>query len=622
MIHIANGLSGTPPLHSIRRQILPYLSLFVLGLMMSLPFLQPVRAAPIIPFYSEWLAIVLGLGAGIAFLAIRFWNDLFAPKITLYLLGLMTLISIQYIFIKPAYPTQTLLPLLYLAWTVVLAVLVTWLREQLGLETVLRVLAYFLVIGGLLHALFGISQYLGLYGWLGGLIESRKIASIAGNIGQQNHFATHIMLATLALSYLFAVRRLSWILAISVLTLLTFALTLSGSRSVALYAIGASVLSLLFYRKKNCGSHYRLAWLSGLLLVIFLFYQYSLPWLNESLKELLTHLGFDSSHLEILIATQRGATNGIEQRLVEWYKAWLMFLNAPLLGIGIGNYAWHSFVLHGLPEIAEAHPKSQLYHHAHNFFLEFLAGLGISGLLLLLLLMITWLRQFLKTQLNTESWFIAAVLLVLFIHGNLEYPFWYSYFLGILAIFLALGDNRKIRINFTPKLGQIGSAASLILLFGTLAITFLGYRQLTDVNALILMQSPTHAANTLQAISKNVLLTPWAEAVITAHGSFDKNKSEQQLTMMARVMQHQPDHVIVYRQIVFFAMAGKKDDALSLLGHFARAYSPVFHHYLCRLKKTSGNEISPLVAEGEKILGKRLVCQYKDHQSQQLSIRF
>jgi O-antigen ligase len=590
--------------------------------MMSLPFLQPVRAAPIIPFYSEWLAIVLGLGAGMAFLAIRFWDDLFAPKITLYLLGLMTLISIQYIFIKPAYPTQTLLPLLYLAWTVVLAVLVTWLREQLGLEAVLRVLAYFLLIGGLLHALFGISQYLGLYGWLGGLIESRKIVSIAGNIGQQNHFATHIMLATLALSYLFAMRHLSWILAISVLTLLTFALALSGSRSVALYAIGASVLSLLFYRKKNCDSHYRLAWLNGLLLVIFLIYQYSLPWLNESLKALLTHLGFDSGHLEILTATQRGATNGIEQRLVEWYKAWLMFLNAPLLGIGIGNYAWHSFVLHGLPEIAEAHPKSQLYHHAHNFFLEFLAGLGISGLLLLLLLMITWLKQFLKTQLNTESWFIAAVLLVLFIHGNLEYPFWYSYFLGILAIFLALGDNRKIRINFTPKLGQIGSAASLILLFGTLAITFLGYRQLTDVNALILMQSPTHAANTLRAISTNVLLTPWAEAVITAHGSLDKNKSEQQLTMMARVMQHQPDHVIVYRQIVFFAMAGKKDDALSLLGHFARAYSPVFHHYLCRLKKTSGNEISPLVAEGEKILGKRLVCQYKDHQSQQLSIRF
>jgi len=565
MIHIANGLSGTLPLHSIRSQTLPYFSLFVLGLMMSLPFLQPVRAGPIVPFYSEWLAIVLGLGGGVAFLATCFWKDLFAPKITLYLLGLMALISIQYIFIKPAYPTQTLLPLLYLAWTVVLAVLATWLREQLGLEAVLRVLSHFLLIGGLLHALFGISQYLGLYGWLGGLIESRKIVSIAGNIGQQNHFATHITLATLALLYLFATRRLSWILAISVLTLLTFVLALSGSRSVALYAIGAFVLSLLFYRKTNCDSHYRLSWLSGLLLALFLLYQYSLPWLNESLKELLTHLGFDTEHLEILTATQRGAASGIEQRLVEWYKAWLMFLNAPLLGVGIGNYGWHSFVLHGLPEIAEAHPKSQLYHHAHNFFLEILAELGIGGLLLLLLLLVTWIMQFLRNRMNVESWFIATVLLVLFIHGNLEYPFWYSYFLGILAIFLALGDNRKIRIIFTPRLGQIGSAASLILLSGILSMTFLGYRQLTNVNALILMQSPEHAANILQAISRNMLLTPSAEAVITTHGEFDKNRIDQQLAMMARVMRRQPDHVTVYRQIRYLALAGeilRKETAL------------------------------------------------------------
>ena len=137
-------------------------------------------------------------------IAARVWRKFIRieSRIAVHLVGLMGLIAIQAVFIEPTYTAQALLPLLYLAWAILLAVLVTWLREHLDLETVLRILAYFILIGGLLHALFGVVQYLGLYGWLGWLIESRQIVSITGNIGQQNHFAAHIMLATLALSYL------------------------------------------------------------------------------------------------------------------------------------------------------------------------------------------------------------------------------------------------------------------------------------------------------------------------------------------------------------------------------------------------------------------------------------
>ncbi len=604
--------SRTLSYRSVRQHLLVSLCLLLLGLMMMLPFLQPLRAEPLVPFYSEWLAIVLGLGAGVVLLVPSVWKELFVPKVALYLLGLMTLIAVQYIFLKPTYTAQVLLPLLYLAWTILLAVLVTWLRERLGLETVLRTLAYFILIGGLLHALFGVAQYLGLYGWLGWLIESKKIVSITGNIGQQNHYATHIMLAALALSYLFALRRLSWGLVIFLLALFAFVLALSGSRSVALYAIGAFVLSLLAYRKTGDDSHWRFSWLTGLLLSFFLVYQYSLPWLNEWFKEVLAHFGFDTEHLDILTAAQRGAVSGIEQRLVEWHKAWLMFLSAPLLGVGIGNYGWHSFILHGLPEFSVASPKSELYHHAHNFFLEILAELGIIGALLLLLLLATWVKQFLKNRMSPEVWFIAAILLILFIHGNLEYPYWYSYFLGILVVFLALGDSRKIQIIFTPRLGQVGAAASLFLLYAILAITLIGYRQLTDVNGLILSKSPGQAARALQAVSMNPLLTPWAESEITAHGGRDKNNIERQLDMATRVMQHQPDHIKVYRQIVYLALAGKNNDASSLLKHAATAYAPVFSRHICDLKRLPYKEITPLVKEGERILGESLSCRIQD----------
>lgn len=609
MTNTAEGLPKTLPRQPIRQQVFPYFCLFLLGLMMALPFLQPVRVKPLTPFYSEWLALALGLGASVALLAYNFWEKLSAPRIAAHLVGLMGLIAIQAVFIEPTYTAQALLPLLYLAWAILLAVLVTWLREHLGLETVLRILAYFILIGGLLHALFGVVQYLGLYGWLGWLIESRQIVSITGNIGQQNHFAAHIMLATLALSYLFAQRRLSWGLTLFLLALFAFVLALSGSRSVALYALGAFVLSLLAYRKTGTASHFRLAWLTGLLLTLFLLYQYSLPWLNEWLKEILARLGFDTEHLEILTATQRGAVSGIEQRLMEWHKAWLMFSSSPLLGVGIGHYGWHSFTLHGLPEFSEAGSKSQLFHHAHNLFMQVLAELGIAGLLLLLFLLVTWLKQFLKNWTTPEGWFMATVLLVLFIHGNLEYPYWYSYFLGILAIFLALGDTRRVRLTFTPRLGQIGAAASLFLLFAILAMTFGGYRLLTNVNALILTRSPEQAAKTLRAISMNPLLTPWAEAALADYGVPDKSAIREQLGLTTRVVRFQPDPVKVYRQIVYLGLAGETEESISLLRHSAKVYTPLLPDYICDLKQYPDKEIIPLIDESMKLVAEAPTCQ-------------
>lgn len=587
---------------------LPYLCLLLLGLMVTLPFLQPVRAMPLIHFYNEWLAIALGLGAGVTLLARSFWTKLFVPRLAIYLLGVMVLIAIQAVFIKPTYTTQILLPLLYLAWAILLATLTAWLREQLGPETVLRVLAYFILAGGTLHALIGIAQYLGFYSLFGPLVDPRIIVNITGNIGQQNHFATHLTLAMLALFYLFALHRMPWGATIALLVLFAFVLSLSGSRSILLYALGALVLSFHAYRKTKNHDYSRLAWLSGLLLALILLCQYSLPWLNEWLKEILASLGFNTSHLEILTAAQRGPASGIEQRLAEWHRAWLMFLSAPLIGVGTGNYGWHSFILRELPEFSGASSTWELYHHAHNLFLEMLAELGSIGLLLLLVLLISWLRQFRKNWPTPENWFIAAVLLVLFVHSNLEYPYWYSYFLGILTIFLVLGDARQAQVTFTPRLGQIGTAVSLLLLFSILAVTFTGYRKLTNISAMAFLQYPEETTRALRSISMNPLLTPWADAAMITHSRPDKSNVEQRLALMTRVMRHQPDNIRVRQQIVYLALAGRMDEASSLLKHAARAYAPVFPEYICDFKKLPDEEILPLIAEGERILGGSPAC--------------
>lgn len=571
MTNTAEGLPKTLPRRPIRQQVFPYFCLFLLGLMMALP-LQPVRVKPLTPFYSEWLALALGLGASVALLAYNFWENLSAPRIAVHLVGLMGLIAIQAVFIEPTYTAQALLPLLYLAWAILLAVLVTWLREHLDLETVLRILAYFILIGGLLHALFGVVQYLGLYGWLGWLIESRQIVSITGNIGQQNHFAAHIMLATLALSIFLrcAVCRGALRFSADAVRFRPGALRFAFRRAIC---PGAFVLSLLAYRKTGAASHSRLAWLTGLLLALFLLYQYSLPWLNEWLKEILARLGFDTEHLEILTATQRGVVSGIEQRLVEWHKAWLMFSSSPLLGVGIGHYGWHSFTLHGLPEFSEAGSKSQLFHHAHNLFMQVLAELGIAGLLLLLFLLVTWLKQFLKNWTTPEGWFMATVLLVLFIHGNLEYPYWYSYFLGILAIFGARrypkGTAHFHAAAWTDRCG--GFVVSAVRHSGNdvRRLPATDQRQRPDPHTI----SGTSRQNPACDLDEP-LLTPWAEAALADYGVPDKSAIREQLGLTTRVVRFQPDPVKVYRQIVYLGLAGETEESISLLRHSAKVYTP------------------------------------------------
>ena len=141
---------------------------------------------------------------------------------------------------------------------------------------------------------------------------------------------------------------------------------------------------------------------------------------------------------------------------------------------------------------------------------------------------------------------------------------WYSNFLGIAAVFLGLGDERTTRVAFTPRLGQIATASSFALIFVILAMTYGSFRKLTNVNALILESSPQEAATRLWAISKNPLLTPWAEAALVAHTTPDRDRDRlaQQLEVVGRTMHHNPNPIRVNRYILYSALAGRTEDSM------------------------------------------------------------
>lgn len=597
-----HGTTGAFPTAAI------YISLILIGLIGVGPFLQPLHTLPLTSFYSEWLAIALGLGTGIAMLTRGFWEPFAIPKIALPMTGLMGLIAISGLRPERVYTAQTLLPALYIAWAMLVATTAAWLRERLGLEKVIAVLAWFIFAGGILQAIIGLVQYTGLHSWLDAVITPKLTPSIYGNLGQRNHFATHITLASLAFVYLFARFRLPWITAILVMPLFAFALTLSSSRSVSIYLPGAFILSLLAYRKAREATQLRLALTCGLFLTLYLATQISFPFLNDWFRTMLSWLGFDIAPLEALTAVERGALSGIEERLTEAHKTWLMFLQAPFLGVGIGQYGWHSFLLHQLPQFS-AYPRWDMFTHAHNLFLQVLAELGGIGLLLILVMLFGWFRQFLSNWMASTNWLLAACLLVLFIHSNLEYPLWYSYFLGLAAVLLGLGDTRMLRVKFTPALGQFVTVSVLFLTTAILAITIVGYRQISRVNVLVPELGQDQAAVILQTVSRNPLLTPWAEATMAVHGYPDERLIEKQVALTGRVMRFRPNAIKVNRHAAYLAEAGHAEEALELLRHSALVYAPHLPDLVCSLEANPNKRTHPLVVEARKHLREPLTCE-------------
>ena len=594
--------------HKNNGTIAASVSLALIGSTLIFPFLLPYHALPLPAFYSEWLAFALGIIACFPLLSKNFWLHLSIPRSAIWLFAIVTLIALQSCLVSHDYTTQPLLPAIYISWAAVLIILCAWIREQLGLDRVVTVLAWMILVGGTLQALTGLAQYFNAYGDLASLIEIKQGISIHGNINQRNHFATLITLASFALIYLHATDRLKRAWATALLIFFAFVLALSSSRAAIIYIMAGFLLSLISYRPARTPVHYRLLQDTGLLLVSILIVQFFLPFINDWIKQLLSAMGFDVSGLEALTALQRNASEGIDLRVSEWHKAWLMFLQSPLWGIGIGHYGWHSFNYQALPEFS-AITKEAPFQNSHNLIMQVLAELGISGLLLLLFMAFGWIRPLLPNWKKPSYWLLLALLIVLLLHSNIEYPLWYSYFLGLAAVLLGVGSEKGLRIIFTPWLGRLAAGITLFLSGAILTITFLGYRDLSQVNLLIITTTPRQAAETLDAISKNPLLTPWAEAAIAQHGAPDRKTLDQQLAMATRVVHFYPSPINVNRQIIYLALAGKSKQASALLKKTFIVYPSDFPKFACSWKHAPAEEARELWNEAQKLAGDKIECQ-------------
>lgn len=339
-------------------------------------------------------------------------------------------------------PWRALRPLLLLLALLAAGVGITWLTLQTGAGPKLAALAFLggaalvacaggmvartpqaqtwltwlfagWLLAGILNSFIGVLQ---VYQpeWTGShfIAAARTPGRAGGNNFQSNHLATNLLWALVALAALVAMRRLRSTWAIAVLPVLCGGLALSGSRMGLAGLLGLAIWGALARAMPHAAR--------GLLIAA--------PFVYGLAMLLIAKLPASASgHAGLATIVRQGDVSS--SRFQVWEQAFEIAKQQPLVGAGFGefNTAWT------LTPLASRHPKH--WDHAHNLFVQWLVEFGWP-LALLLSAMLLWAAVAACRQVAARAGgasaagpFLLAVLALVGVHSQLEFPLWYPQFL-------------------------------------------------------------------------------------------------------------------------------------------------------------------------------------------------
>jgi len=523
-------------------------SLAMVALMCVLPFLVPIHRNPLTTFYGEWLAAALGLAASLLLLRPKSWQPFQFPLVALVPLGLIVVLGIQVWAGLAVYWQQHFLVGLYLLWAALLVVLGAELRREFGLEKLVPVLAWALLIGGLLCVLITGLQLAGWsHPWL--VAIHRAGTGYSANMGQVNHAANYLGLALGSMLYLAGTRRLKFSMAAVIALMLLFTLALTGQRMGWIYVVMLSTGFWWIGRKAETQS-YRVLWL----IPAFIGWQLVIP-----------HLSFGEALTMPAEKVVQGMQGG-SIRLELAQQAWHIFVGHPWLGAGWGQFAWQDFLL------AEQFPNHTGRHtNAHNILLQLMAESGLAGLLVLLAGVTVWLSGVWCAGRSMEFFLLTALFGVLAVHTMLEFPLWYAYFLGFCALLAGLLDERYMQ--WRMDLGFVVSGA--FVAFGALSLVNLAqhYPRLEHWFNIKDRKAISQSIDQLPEMRKHSLLAPYLDFMLLRVLPDEPEFQEFKLASSSRVIRFLPDGRDVYTHATLLAKSGQMDVARRQL-EFALARHP------------------------------------------------
>ena len=567
------------------------ISLAALSLMLIVPFVNPHHYHPIPSFYQEWSAVALSLLALSLLLRREILEHLEVPAIALLPLGLGALLLAQFATGRVVFPGEALIFMLYLLWALFMLILGSSLRQQLGLDGLVTPLAWALLCGGVLAAaLLGVQLSGTALG--AGIVFPRSGGGI-GNLGQPNHLANYLWLALASAITLYGQGRIGRPALTLFALLLLCAASLTGSRSVMLYAAGFALLSVWAAWRCQQPALKKTARAALLLLPLTLLIQWVFAYFDVA-----SALGVTTSGERFF-----QQVSGASIRLQLWRAGLAIFVDHPWLGAGAGQFPWESYVLVGTQTDGTYFGGE----HAHNLFIHLLAEFGVVAPLLVLLLGWRWWIGFARQTWSPAHWWIAAVLLIEAVHSQLEYPLWYAFFLGVAALALGAGSSAGVR----PKVSRQGTAiVALMLLLGSATLITLG----SDYGKLEktlnrqwqsgIEQTPwAESLATLGRLHRESLLSAYIELVYAYSLSVDREKLKDKIVVTERAVRFSPAEQVAFKLATLLALDGRSEDARLALRRALGTHPTARTNAIVQLKALVETypELNPLLKQLEEV---------------------
>lgn len=533
-------------------------ALLCLALLWLLPFSLPDHKVPVGTFWQEWVAAALLLSA--IFFALMQSGEtltLGIPQIVCAPLGLMIVITVQFSIGLLGFPTQLIIPALYLLLAILAGILGASLAHSGSLEKACTGIALACLIGGVFNVSIQIGQLLKLEGTFPFMSALPPGLRPFGNINQSNHIAAYLGMSLSSVLYLRYSGRLSALSSWSAIAILIAGLALTGQRSAAVYACLPLIVALLAWR--SLPAHRSALLKAGLALPVLF------GLMNLLIRLLSTHatLPLEAMTTKPLYSNRRDF----------WQHTWLMFSNHPLLGVGFDQF-WPAF----FEQIDVLKTSAEAPTHPHNLIAALLAETGLAGTLAVFVPIGIWLWRSRLAAVSLVQWLALIQILIIGFHSMIEYPLWYSYFLIPFAFWLGAADS-SVRTLMLQAPRRIAAVFLLVAVWPLMDIAS-SYRRFRSA-----IWSVPHAR--IADIPTFKAAHPQALADLTDHWFFqrqvtfwlpdlhaiDPQHAAEDIALNRQAMSVAPSSSILFRQVLLLVHTGQVDEATRLL-HRARLIFP------------------------------------------------
>lgn len=452
---------------TITKKITMQLTLILIAGLYFIPFIinSNLGTLPIrFNFIQDSISIVLlTVIISIGLIKLPFLKSLKLSRSLLYMLAIIVFLGVQFAIIKPSY-TAPYLNAISLLMLIVLAI-ITLKNSQITSHKILFYIAIGILINSYWQIIFAILQlahykieykvlfydFYQPYYLVGSLFKLSDDSRITGGIGQHNNFADILSWGIIASLYLFhKPNKFNTLLFWVNLIIISIFVARAESRTAFIYPLVLLSYSLYLWKYKvtiNNQEYVRKLIISCCVMLLILII-YHLLEKNHLIHEInYNNLNpFDNpEERESLRAMS------VNERFTMWGRAWMMFIQHPLIGIGWNQYLQYFLITPTPSFIHSVIGELAAFSNCHNLILQLLATTGVFGTFLFMALIFDLINKLTKQTLESQILPMGVGLIVL-THSMFEYPLFNpAILISVLIATTTINDLNFISITIKYK---------------------------------------------------------------------------------------------------------------------------------------------------------------------------